>query len=186
MQCKVSSHLLMYVIRAPKAYSEWPKWMVTERLGPFSCLCLHPHPTPLPSRMSSSTRKWKCAYLDIQLTRWNKQRTHQMREAWGFYLASVRSAGAVRHNVHTKLSLEKNKQITLLTSIQLSPSYLIEFLTFSKIPRRSKQPVLVNVNLTRGFFFGYSCFLHHQNGLSPDTVCSPRMCFADYPTGVTW
>ena len=67
-----------------------------------------------------------------------------MREAWGLYLASVRSAGAVRHNVHTKLSLEKNKQITLFTGVQLSTSHLIAFLTFSKIPRCHKQPVLVN------------------------------------------
>ena len=91
-----------------------------------------------------------------------------MREAWGLYFTSVRTAAAVRHNVHTKLSLEKNKQITLFTGFQLSTSHLIAFLTFSKIPRCSKQPVLVNVNLTRGFLFGYSCFLHNQNGLSAD------------------
>ena len=72
-----------------------------------------------------------------------------MREAWGLYLASIRSVGAIRHNVHTKLSLEKNERITEFTGIQLSTSHLIVFLTSSKIPRCSKPPVLVNVKLTK-------------------------------------
>ena len=89
-----------------------------------------------------------------------------MREAWGLYLASIRSVGAIRHNVHTKLSLEKNERITVFTGIQLSTSHLIAFLTSSKIPRCSKPPVLVNVKMDKV------------------QKCSSRVCFADYPTRV--